>query len=248
MTPLRKVLFIPDTHVPYQDKRAFDLMCKVAKTLKIDTAVILGDFMDCYSVSSHRKSPGRQLNLEDEILATHEVLDQLDALGFKEKHYIEGNHEWRLERYLADRAPDLFGLVSIPKLLNLEERGWKWQPYNQLLRLGKLYLTHDTGRSGVKAHDAARLDLGGKNVVIGHTHRMAYSVVRDLRGHTHVSAMFGWLGDSKRVDYMHSAKAKREWPLGFGLGYWEPKTGVVHIQPVPIVFNRVCVEGKIISV
>ena len=53
------------------------------------------------------------------------------------------------------------------------------------------------------------------------------------------------VGDAEAADYMHHMKARKDWALGFGIGYLDEKTGLVYIVPVPIV-NRTCVlEGKL---
>ena len=245
---LERIVFIPDTHVPFHNKKAFNLVKKVIKTLGVNTMVTLGDFADFYSVSSHSKDPKRKLNLLQEINAVNKALDELDALGCKKKYYIEGNHEWRYARYIRDKAPELSEMNSIPKMFRLKERGWKFTPYMEHTTIGKLHLTHDTGKAGKTAHSAARADFGEKNVVIGHTHRMAYDVTGCVTGKTHVAAMFGWLGDTRQIDYMHRSKAWRDWPLGFGMGYKE-RDGTVHLVPIPIINNRkCCVEGRIISI
>ena len=59
--------------------------------------------------------------------------------------------------------------------------------------------------------------------------------------------MFGWLGDVEEIDYMNQVKARKEWSLGFGLGYLDTKTGVVYLVPVPIINGTVLIEGKIVS-
>jgi hypothetical protein len=38
-------LFIPDTHAPFHDKKAFALMLEVAKEVRPDEVVVLGDFL-----------------------------------------------------------------------------------------------------------------------------------------------------------------------------------------------------------
>jgi hypothetical protein len=84
------------------------------------------------------------------------------------------------------------------------------------------------------------------NVVIGHTHRMAYNVEGSARGKPHVGAMFGWLGDFDALDYCHRIRARRDWVHGFGIAYVEP-SGNVHLQPCPIVEGKVLIEGKLIQ-
>lgn len=241
--PLKRVLIVPDTHVPYEDGRAWNLMLKCARDWKPDTIVILGDFGDFYSVSSHDKRPDRVRLLDDEVASINVRLTELDGLNASEKYFIAGNHEDRLERYLTQKAPELFNLVKVRDLFKLDSRGWKYTPYKQSLKLGKLNLTHDCGNAGGQAHTKA-LGTFQHNIVIGHTHRMSVAYEGNAAGESHVGAMFGWLGDVKGIDYMHQVQALRGWQLGFGVG-WMEESGVVHLAPVPMV-NYACVlEGKL---
>ena len=243
---LEKILFIPDCHVPYQDKNAFSLMLKAGKAFKPDHTIILGDFADFYGVSSHSKDPNRALKLKEEIEATKEALDQVVALGAKNNVFVSGNHEDRLERYLRDKAPELFNFISIPKILELKEKGFKYIPYKQAYKIGKLNITHDCGKAGRVAH-LQSLDTFQHNIVIGHTHRLGYAVEGNANGERHVTAMFGWLGDVNEIDYMHQVKARKDWSLGLGIGYLDTKTGVVYVVPTPIINGTVLIEGKVIS-
>ena len=245
-TKLEKILFVPDTHVPYHDKEAFKLMLKAGKIFKPDHTIILGDFADFYGVSSHSKDPNRALKLKEEIEATKEALDQVRAIGAKNNVFVSGNHEDRLERYLRDKAPELFNFISIPKILELKEKGFSYTPYKRAYKIGKLNITHDTGVAGRFAHYKA-LDTFQHNIIIGHTHRLGYAVEGNAQGERHITAMFGWLGDVEEIDYMNQVKARKEWSLGFGLGYLNPKTGVVYLVPVPIINGTVLIEGEVIS-
>lgn len=246
-TKLEKILFIPDCHVPYHDEKAFELMLKAGKSFKPDHCIILGDFADFYGVSSHSKDPNRALKLKEEIEATKEALDRVTALGAKNNVFVSGNHEDRLERYLRDKAPELFNFISIPKILELKEKGFKYTPYKQAYKIGKLNITHDCGKAGRVAH-LQSLDTFQHNIVIGHTHRLGYAVEGNAQGERHVTAMFGWLGEVNEIDYMHQVKARKDWSLGFGIGYLDPSSGVVYLVPVPIIKDTVLIEGKLISV
>lgn len=57
--PLSRILIIPDTHVPYHDERAWLLLLQVAQAFGFDYVIVVGDFLDCYYVSAHSKSPSR---------------------------------------------------------------------------------------------------------------------------------------------------------------------------------------------
>lgn len=244
---LEKILFIPDCHFPYQDYLGFELMMNAAKDFKPDHVIIMGDFIDMYSVSSHDKNPKRAGRLEEEITASVDALWKVKALGAKNNVYIAGNHEDRLTRYLMNKAPELWDRINIPTVLALDKLGFEYVPYRSHYQLGKLFLTHDTGKAGVYAHKQA-LDAFHRSVVIGHTHRMGYIIQGDASGDKHVGAMFGWLGDEKQVDYMHNINAIKDWTLGFGIGYLNPKTGFAYIVPVPIVKHTCVVEGKLYTI
>lgn len=243
---LKKILIVPDCHVPFEDKKAFKLMLKVGKALKPDIIITLGDFADFYSVSSHSKDANRVHLLEEEVAAVNTRLNDLDKLGAKRKIFIEGNHCDRLSRYLSDKAPALFNTVRTKNLFELPRRGWEFVPYKNHIKVGKVHFTHDTGKAGKYAHYQSMDDFQS-SVVIGHTHRLGYTVIGNAKGKPHVATMLGWLGDINAVDYMHKIKAQRDWALGFGVGYIEPN-GNTHIQPVPIVDYRCLVGGKIYSV
>ena len=242
---MRRILFVPDSHFPYHDKRAWKLMLKAATAFKPDEVIVLGDFADCYAVSSHDKDPKRRLNLKWELDTVGEGLSELESLGATKLVYIAGNHEDRLDRYIATRAPELEGILSIEAALELKDAGWKYVPYKSSYRVGKLWVTHDTGKAGKNAI-AAALDDFQSNIVIGHVHRMGMVYGGDATGKSHVAASFGWLGNKDSVDYMHRVSVNRAWQLGFGVGYQHPN-GTVYLTGVPII-NYTCVlEGKLFS-
>lgn len=238
------MIIIPDTHRPYHDKRAWRLMLMVAAVLCPTILVVLGDFADCFGVSDHSKDPTRALKLDAEIRDVNKGLDELDALGAKQKIFVSGNHEDRLQRYLQDKAPELFNFIAIEKLLRLRKRGWTYVPYKSDVKVGKVHFTHDVGHCGRNSIFQC-LDTFQHSNVTGHTHRMAYIVEGNATGEHKVSAQFGWLGDVRQADYMHQAKAKKNWALGFGIGYLDDKTGIVYLVPVPIVNYTCMVNGRL---
>jgi len=219
-------------------------MLTAAKDLKPKHLVIIGDFVDFYTVSDHSKDPKRAGKLLEEVNAGNKALDEVDALGAKNKIFIAGNHCDRLQRYLQNKAPELFDFVDVPSLLQLKKRGYKYVPYKEHTKLGKIYLTHDVGSAGRTATFAA-LDTYQHSVITGHAHRMQYIVEGNATGEVMLSAQFGWLGDAKKIDYMQQVKVKKNWALGFGIGYMDPKTGLCYMIPVPIINYTCVVNGKL---
>ena len=241
---LEPILIVPDTHAPYHDRRAWSLMMDVATDLKPKHIVCMGDIWDCYTISKYSKSPERTLRFREEMRIVNSLLDQLDSLGAENKLFVEGNHEDRLRIYMQDKAPELWGMVALPDLLRLAERGWLYVPYKNDIELGRLHITHDTGNAGKYAVYRA-MDAYQHSVITGHSHRMAYLVEGDATGQQQISAQFGWLGDIEKIDYMHKIQARRNWALGFGIGYLDPKTDIVYLVPVPIVNYTCMVNGRL---
>ncbi len=246
---LERILIIPDQHFPFNDKKYWKLLMQVGKTFKPHNIIILGDFIDNYSVSSHDKDPRRKTCLDDEIESAINGLKDVKKLKAKNNVFISGNHEYRLERMLMKESPETFKLLSnkggdpTKKILTLDELGFKYVPYRQHYKLGKAFFTHDVGEAGRFAHVKAG-DTYHKNIIIGHTHTIGYAVQGDAYGDKYVNAMFGWGGDNSSIDYMHKAKIVKNWALGFGVGYLDKATGFIYLYPVPVVKYSCVVEGK----
>lgn len=239
---VERLFFIPDLHCPYEDKRATELMFDAMAHFAPDTVVIMGDWIDCLSVSHWSKDPRRAQSLKQEVEKAKAYLDRIDA---SRKIFVAGNHEDRLQRYLQDKAPELLEFVDIPSLLQLEAKGWEYVAYKNSTAIGKLHITHDVGSAG--RYNVYRvLDSFQASVVTAHTHRLGYIVEGDATGGCQLSAQFGWLGDVDQVDYMHRINAKRNWALGFGYGYHKRRSGLVYLVPAPIVNYTVAVEGTIL--
>lgn len=238
-----RVLLIPDVHVPYHDPRAFNVVLAVAADWA-DRVVVLGDFADFAAVSTHRKDPRRAMPFAQEIDAVNEALDDLDvACRGKRKHYLEGNHETRLSRYLIDNADDLIDLLDWRGLLRLDRRRWEVTPYHESLLLGELLVSHDFGRAGINAARQAMLDVG-TNAAFGHTHRLSVHYQGVIGGRRNVGATLGWLGDPLAIDYRHRNQVARDSVHGFGTVHLLP-SGVFWLQAIPIIAGQAMVDGVI---
>lgn len=240
-------IIIPDTHAPYHNQKSWELVTKVVEHKKPKIVVIQGDFFDCYAVSQHRKDPRRRDMIVDEIRQARKMLMIFD--GCEIKIFILGNHEYRVDRYLMDFAPQMYEMLleeTGGDLFGLKRSGWKVTPYMESTHVGKLQLTHDLGKAGEPAiHDAMSAYMD--NVSIGHTHLFRYVVKGTAFGVPHIGASFGWLGDVDAIDYRHKVKANRDYVQGFGTFRLNPTTGYIYVTPVPIFGDTCCVEGELFT-
>lgn len=247
--PLKKILFVPDCHVPYHDPVAYACMIEAARMLQPHVLVLLGDFADFYCVGNYlKRKPSMRLRAEAQFAAgALRHLAETCGPQLERKVYVAGNHEDRFDRYITERAPELDGITGIPQLLDLDAGGFEYVPYGQSAKVGLLNITHDTGSAGPQAHVRAANDFQG-STVIGHTHIMGVSYMGCVGGAPRVAAMFGWLGSVELAasEYKHRARAEREWMHGFGTGAMT-QDGVVYLQAHPIVSGRTVVNGEVIG-
>ena len=247
---MKVALIIPDCHIPYNSDKAYDLMLQVACDLpRIDEITILGDYADFYCINDHgSKSPKVEQLLSKEIEGVNERLDELDFLFPKaEKVFIQGNHEYRLERFLLKYAPALFEHVTCPKLFELEKRkNWTWIPYgpeqlHSILK-SKLFARHEPLGSSPKATATKALC----SLVYGHIHRIEESHMVGIDGTDHVVFSCGWLGDKGNKEVFGYVKNQPQWQLGFSVAYVNPNNGYFYHHRIHILNNYTCFfNGKL---
>ena len=226
-------------------------MLKVAIDLDPDEIVILGDFADFYSISSHGKDPdtlGQAIYsmLEKEVEAVNARLDELDLLfPNAKKVFIEGNHEHRLFRYIRDNASELFGLFDVSNLFEIQLRqNWKWVPYgssqNYRVLSSKLFAKHEP--IGTSARTTATRAMC--SVVFGHVHRIEETQVVAVDGSEFVSYCPGWLGDKKASVFRYT-KHHPQWARGFSTVYVEPRGYFYHSIHRILDNNTTLFNGKV---
>jgi predicted phosphodiesterase len=169
-----RVLVIPDVHVPSEDKLSMRALERYMADHKWDEIIYLGDFMDLNVISSHNANNLRAVmgqSLAKDYAAGNAILDRHQALCPGAKFvYLEGNHEFRTERYINAR-PEMEGLCEVPIRLNLEQRGILWVPSwseGAVYSKGKANYSH--GLYCCKNHARKHVEAFGGNLFYGHTH------------------------------------------------------------------------------
>jgi len=220
---------LPDMHIPYHDTPSLDLVELILKDLgKLSEIIQVGDFVDAYPISKYAKNPAKAsgFDLQHEIDEAHKVIRRLTNIA--PLTILEGNHEVRLEKYLKEKAPGLYGLktLKIKKLLtDITEvkRGKEVQvqlknpvSYQISKYLGKLFVFHGdlwtkSGSRHAGQTAMQNVDRSGLNVMHGHIHRIGtYNVTKkgyELKGYE-----IGCLCEMD-VEYCHSPN----WQWGFSV-------------------------------
>lgn len=230
---------LPDCHIPYHHVKAYSLVMKVLSDLPLSEICLYGDYADFYSVSQYGKHPSILNHLQYEVDAVNKCLDELDQLFPRvKKVFIEGNHEYRLERYLVDKCPALFGITEAKFLFKIPQRyNWyyhKYQP-NQMYHVGgsDLIIRHEP--LGSTAKNSAKGSLC--STTYGHIHRIEEAWVVSLEGKQIVNFSPGWLGDKRNDLIFNYIKGHHQWQLGFSLVYTNKETKQFYHQIVPIIEN-----------
>jgi predicted phosphodiesterase len=171
---LERVLVLPDIHIPVEDKLTLRGVERYAAEHKWDEVIYLGDFMDLGVISSHNKNNLRAISgqsLGKDYDAGNRTLDRHQRLfGNAKLTLLEGNHEFRTERYI-NANPQLEGLVEVPIRLDLKSRGIEWVPSwskGKIYSKGKANYSH--GKYHGRNHARKHMDNFGVNIFYGHTH------------------------------------------------------------------------------
>lgn len=247
---IKKALVIPDCHIPYEDKRAYELMLAVAKDVDPDEITILGDYADFYCLSAWGKEPGYNQVLQEEVCEVIERLKELNRLfPNAKKIYIEGNHEYRLARYINRNCPDLYGVVDVKIILELSVLDYHFIPYGPYQKYNildsKLIARHEP-LAGGKHVAQATAEKAMHSVIFGHTHRIQEAQVVAMNGENYRGISSGWLGDSSS-DVMQYVKSHHQWAQGFSVvsvlndGTWFNQ--LIHIIDYKCLYNGYLYEN-----
>lgn len=244
---------IPDTHGARCDKGAVAAMLADIEVLQPAEIVLLGDHLDCGGFLAQHWTLGyvaeTDYTFEEDVTATNVLLDRIQAACPKAAlHYLEGNHEFRIEKWCVTMALKnatdskfLLGHISPAVVLNLEKRGIpyyaKSKSFHDLairgtIKLGKCYFTHGE-RTGQRATHSTLRDFGGC-IVHGHTHTVAFSSDVTVRDGVIGAWSPGCLAQLR--PYWNHTRVN-DWSHGYGLQLVRPDGGFLHVN-VPIIDGK----------
>lgn len=244
-------IVLPDVHIPFHDKTLLGIWLHHVETLKPDGIDIIGDFIDCYSLSKFDKNPSRKDNLQYELDLAHDFLKLMRHVAGRgcEIEYSEGNHEDRDRKILWSKIPGLATLrnLTVPELLGLKKLGITWHSIQNPYKIRDLWYTHgDVLRHSAGMSARAMSDKIHGSVIMGHCHRMGWSPHTTWNGREDAYEV-GHLTDYTQLDYVRSVP---NWQQGWAVV--EFLEGGGHVVSFVTVHQqdkkrRVVYKGKVIG-
>ena len=248
---LKKILCIPDIQAPKHDETAVSTAVSIVKGEKPDILIYMGDFIANDSVArfSPKQIQDTILTADIEIASANSILDRFDHVTPKKckKIFLEGNHEERLEAYIAQHAWKLgpnFKGINIRDQLRCKERGYVYiskgeQPYKPCKK-SKISFLH--GEYVRKHHARLHSDNYRRSLIYGHTHDVQCVTEPHIKGEfPGVVMSIGCLCDYNQS--YNKGKVSR-WQHCVGMVYLNEKTGRFQAFPHRIIDGWTIVNGR----
>jgi len=250
---IERAIVTPDKHFPIHDEKAISVVCQAIELVKPDTYIDLGDTGEWEHFSSHYWKGRSAKPMEDliplldkdvsDVNAGMDIIDKsLDKVNCKERHFVQGNHEVWLDKFVV-RYPYLKEYTTY-NALRLKERGYKYHPYNRkkLLKKGKLNFTH--GKYVPKYHAFKHLDMYGESIMYGHTHDLQ-RFTKTTAGGTISAWSLGCLKDIEADEDWLSGRLTN-WNHAFAIIDFY-KNGDYKVEVVEIINGKTSLWGQLID-
>lgn len=232
-----------DEHFPQENKTAVEIVQKAVNYIKPDLVVCLGDLLDCGQFSTHPPTNGvTETDYETDLIHANEYLDGLQA-NCGRLVVIEGNHEYRIDRWAAATAEGRGAYSMLAPRLQLSKgrKKFTYVPYgspdgkyphykinSRIVAVhGWSYAVHAT-KNHIKLSQ-------GKSIIHGHTHRADMTMIQNVwsKGDVIQARSAGCLCNSIPL---YGTGRPVEWVNSFILGYLGRRSDSLYT--VPIVNGR----------
>jgi hypothetical protein len=203
------VLIGGDCHFwPDQNPDIWQAFVKVAHWLKPKAIILNGDVIDGTRISRHPRLRNQATpRLVDEINAALLRLQELPSAG--RKLWTIGNHDQRIDNYLANQAPEMDDFAG-----GLADRFSDWAFGYSVLLNGNTEVRHMFAGGVHAAYNNAVKT--GINIVTNHTHGSEVRSIVDRRG-TRYAIETGMLNDPHAAQFEFDQGAVRRCAPGFAV-------------------------------
>jgi len=235
----KTIMAFSDVHIPHQNVRALEVFCLAAERLRPDIIVCLGDLLDCGQFSVHLPTHGMpESDYEDDLRQANELLDRLQKCCSR-LVMVEGNHEYRLDRWAASTAEGR-GAYSMLAPYTRLTKGRERCTYVRYGSADGRYPHHAINNRIIAVHGWSyarhatknHLQISqGKSVIHGHTHRADVSIIQNIwsPGGVIQARSSGCL--CKPVP-LYGAGRPVEWVNAFILGYLGRRSDTLYTIPI----------------
>lgn len=210
-------LVICDLHLYFHDTGAIKVALQEGKAAGVNKVIINGDLLDLGGVGRFTRRPDRRL-IKDELEMGKVFFDKLRKMFPSEEIiYKIGNHDERLNKYIYEKAPELFGIdsLNLSELLNLRQHNVKMVASSQMIQVGKLNIVHGHeflgGAGTINVARQMRLK-SGTNIMFGHFHKTQSDFSNTIEGETHGSWSVGCLCQLRPAYFTYN-----QWNHGYAL-------------------------------
>lgn len=231
---------------PLHNRKAIDAMLAFTQDFKPHGYIVGGDALDFGAISHWNKA--KKLGLEglriqrdiDEFGLN--VMAPIEDAGIADLMWIDGNHE-RFLKDLVEGEPGLADTLTIPKLLNLEDRGWNYIPTGGHLDIGKLRFVHGDQLGGGDAVAKAAILEHNRSIAFGHFHTHQEYVKHSPVDSTDIHVGIAVPALANRGPGFMKKRANK-WANGFLFGAFFPDGTFTYYVPT-IIDGRFYAHGKV---
>ena len=254
-------VIIPDSHGNLISRPAAAAFLHDLKRIAPKEIVMLGDHLDCGGFLAQHHTMGYvaecDTSYEEDVASTNDFLDEIQkAAPAARIHYIEGNHESRVEKWCVTKALRnkrdagmLLRAFGPEAVLELQQRGITYYRTNGryhdvvvpgTIKLGECHFTHGFGfgRNATMDH----VCKAGASIVHGHTHRSQGAVIRTIGA----GVVAGYCpGTLAQLQPMYAHNRPTDWSHGYGVQIVDKSGQFIHLN-VPIINGRSLLRGGIL--
>lgn len=243
---------------PIHDRDAMNVALQIASFIQADRIVMLGDNLDLAEMSTkYLTTPEFYFTTQASIVELAWWLGKFRSVNFNTKiDYLAGNHEFRLEKYLNEKAIHAYGLkpatrtngssaISVEGLLGLNDLDIEYHPYpsGKVALNSNLVCIHGEvakGQSGATVSEVVK--SARVSTIQGHIHRHEIATKTTYDAFDNAlevtAASFGCLCsiDPGKVPGM---KHLQNWQQGVGV-VWYEDNGLeqFRVEFIPIIKGR----------
>ena len=249
----KRAIVTPDKHFPYADIPAVKAVCKAIELVKPTIYIDLGDTGEWHEFSNHKwkgkkKPPLEYLvdNFDRDVKSVNAGMDifdeALDKVNCKEKYFCEGNHENWLNLTVEEHP--YIPQYRAETALKLKERGYKYYPMGDYLKIGKMNFYHGHHYGGMY-HTANHLRKLGGNIMYGHWHDLKHMTATHIDGPKGAWSI-GCLKDMSEEANEWLGRRKINWAHAFAIVDFYDE-GRFTVDVVQIIDGKATVWGQLID-